>query len=590
MMQMQRFFLTFLSVRRRGQVALASAVFLFFISLAILSGLVSVASREVRNARVNLDAKRSYFVAEAGTEDVIYRIRRGKPVSGVETYTLGGAQATVTITDVTDGKDIVTTGIAAGAVRRISTSVREGTSGVGFLYGIQVSDGGLSMSNNARVNGSVYSNGNIVGSSGTVITGDAVVAGGIASSPTVEWPTHNADEAFATAATNRDVAQSFTATASGATARIAVYLGKTGAPSADLTLRLTADNGGKPATSDLASATIARATVGATPSWINIAFSSAPNLTSGTKYWIVLDYGTNNATNYWNWRKDATDAYAGNAGYTTSNWSSGSATWAAVGGDLAFRVWIGGTSTKIESMTIGNSSTGTGRANLFVSSTVHGSSCPNAYCIIDNPAREELPISDGLIQDWRDTAETKGGTCVPPQCDASGNLILTNGASASIGPIKIPGNLTVDNNAILTVTGVIWVVGEVQLSNNCIVRLSSGYGTLSGMIVSDGEIDISNNCVFQGSGQAGSHIMLLSAKNAPTDEVIDVSNGSVGVIYYAAHGLIHLSNNAAAKEATGYGITMDNNAVITYETGLGSTLFSTGPSGGWSIQSWQEIE
>jgi len=84
--------------------------------------------------------------------------------------------------------------------------------------------------------------------------------------------------------------------------------------------------------------------------------------------------------------------------------------------------------------------------------------------------------------------------------------------------------------------------------------------------------------------------MLLSDKNGPTDEVITVDNGSEGVIYYSTRGRIKFSNTATAKEATGYGITLDNTAVITYESGLANVNFSSGPSGSFSIEEWRETE
>lgn len=531
----------------------------------------------------------SYYVSEAGIEDATYRVKESLAYPASYTITVASSTATVTVTSNGSARVVDSAGDYGSNVRKLRALLDITTVNPDFFYGVQVGDGGLSMSNNAVVNGNVYANGSITGSNGSAITGDATVAGGIASTPTLEWPTHNADHSFATASTNRDIAQSFTATASGQLNRVSAYLGKTGSPTADITLRITADNSGKPATSDLASATIARTSVGTTPSWIDVSFSSPASLTSGTKYWIVLDYSANSGTNYWNWRKDTSDGYADNTGRYTDSWNSGSAVWTNVGGDLAFRVWIGGINTKIEGLTIGNATAGTGRANLFVDTSVHGSACPNAYCIVENPPRAEMPISDGVIQDWRD-AGAAGGTCGPPQCDTSGNFTLDNGASGSLGPIKIPGNLTLSNNAVLTVTGTIWVVGDVTLSNGSTVKLSPGYGSLSGAIVGDDDITVSNNCVFQGSGQAGSHIMFLSAKNTPTSTVISVDNNSLGVIYYASKGRINFSNNATAKEATGYGITLSNGATITYESGLANAQFSSGPGGAFQVKSWKETE
>src|SRR3989344_4141444 len=107
--------------------------------------------------------------------------------------------------------------------------------------------------------------------------------------------------------------------------------------------------------------------------------------------------------------------------------------------------------------------------------------------------------------------------------------------------------------------------------------------------ITDGDVSVSNGVTFFGSGQAGSYFMLVSAQNDPNGVVINISNNALGVIYYANNGKIHFSNNATAKEATGYGIELDNNASITYESGLANINFSSGPSGGWDIRSWQEV-
>ena len=108
--------------------------------------------------------------------------------------------------------------------------------------------------------------------------------------------------------------------------------------------------------------------------------------------------------------------------------------------------------------------------------------------------------------------------------------------------------------------------------------------------MTDGTVDVSNNCTFSGSGTAGSYIMITSAKNAPASQVMDISNNSSGAIFYAPHGRIHLNNNAAAKEVTAYGFDLDNGATITYESGLQSVQFSTGPSAGYEIKYWKQVE
>ena len=570
----------------KGQAALVGIISLILISLVVADGFTSLGVRQEYSSRNFLDSLRTYAAAESGIEDGLYRIKSGKNVPSSFNFSVGSSTAQVNISSVSSSqKEITSSGALSQSTRNLKASVTTGT-GTDFRYGVQVGDGGITMGNGAKVVGNVFSNGSIIGG---VVTGDATVAGGINNNPSVEWITEDVDQFFATTSASQDIAQSFVANNTGKANRVGVYLAKVGVPTADITLRLTADNGGKPSTVSLASVIIPRATVGATPSWITASFSSAPTVTNGVKYWIVLDYSVNSPINHWAWRKDSVNGYVGNTGRYANNWSSGTAAWVDTGGDLAFEVWIGGVNTKIDSVTIGDATSGSGHANLFVGSTIHGSSCPNQYCVVENPAREELPLSDGLIQDWRDEA-TAGGVCAPPVCDSSGNFNLTNNAVATTGPIKIPGDLTISNGARLNLSGTVYVEGNITLSNNCVIRLVQDYGPSSAVFLTDGNAVVSNNCIFSGSGTAGSYIMLLSAKNATTSTVMTISNNSSGVIYYAGKGKINFSNNATAKEATAYGIDLSNNAVITYETGLANLNFSSGPSGGWNINSWRETE
>jgi hypothetical protein len=324
------------------------------------------------------------------------------------------------------------------------------------------------------------------------------------------------------------------------------------------------------------------------PGWVAVPIDPAPSVTAGTKYWVVLDTSANSATNHWNWRKDASDGYAGHTGKTAGSWSAGGP-WTDAGGDLAFQTWVGGTNRKITNVEVGTAGSGDAHANLLENVTVRGSGCPNPYCIVDNLPHADLPILAATIAGWKSDA-VAGGVCGPPQCDGSGDFILTNGASGTIGPKKINGNLTLSNGATLIVAGTLWVAGDINLSNNCNVHLASSYGASSGVIVTDGTVTISNNCAFQGSGDPTSFILLLSDRDSVDEEIIVVDNNSVGVIYYSARGRIKFSNNAQAKEATAYGITLDNGATITYDSGLANLNFSSGPGGGFAIDEWREVE
>ncbi len=215
--------------------------------------------------------------------------------------------------------------------------------------------------------------------------------------------------------------------------------------------------------------------------------------------------------------------------------------------------------------------------------TVDNCSYGSLVMLNEEIASEPLPISNNDIQEWKTEAEA-GGTITGDHTYDSQN--------ASLGPVKITGNLTITNNSIVNITGTIYVQKDLIIDNNAIAKLDSEYGSLSGMVIADGKISFRNNGIAAGSGEEGSFIMLLSTNaslnaNSPA---IDVTNNTEGAIFYTNTGLIHLHNNINIKEATGYQVQLDNNAEVNYETGLENISFTSGPGGSWEAVNWREIK
>ncbi|MBI3305821.1 hypothetical protein HYZ82_01655 [Candidatus Nomurabacteria bacterium] len=368
-----------------GAAMLISVIFFLFISLAIISGLAIPSIRDFRSANMNLNSKQSYFLAESGSEDAIYRIKNGMAIGTNETITLDLNEATTTITDVdTSTKQIISLGDVSSYERKTNITLSAGV-GISFHYGIQVGQGGFQLSNNAGVNGNVYSNSDISGSNGSFITGDAFAVG--------------------------------------------------------------------------------------TVSGVNVG----------------------------------------------------------------------------------------GQTQTGVSS-------------------EDFPISDDQITTWKDEAAAEG-TIGSQTLSGTGNFL---------GPKKIQGNLTLSNSAELTVNGTLWITGNLTLSNNSIVRLAPQYGSGDSIIIVDGVSTLSNGSDFYGSGAAESYVILLSTSSSGSAVVL--SNNATAVILYAPNGTIQLGNSAQVKQITARTISLSNNAIINYEQGLISAAFSSGPSGGWVIDSWGESE
>ena len=211
----------------------------------------------------------------------------------------------------------------------------------------------------------------------------------------------------------------------------------------------------------------------------------------------------------------------------------------------------------------------------------------------DPVGHQDMPITQEQITEWKNEAAAGGEIA---------GYSLGSSNKDSLGPVKVNGNMSVGSSAELTMTGTIWVTGDLSLTSSAAVELASGYGSFSGVIVVNGKINVGSSVVFCGSEgykgggkcntSVGSYIMLLSTKNAPnpSDPAIEATSSTKTAILYASDGFIKLSSSSKLKEATGYGISMTSSAEVTYETGLADVRFSSGPGGSWEVTSWKEVE
>lgn len=410
--------------RNKGQAMLISVVFFLFISLAIISGLVSPSVREFKSATDLLRSRQSIFLSESAVEDSYFRLKNAKTIGSTNTVTLGGNSATATITDSGyNEKTISSLGDVSSRQRKSELVLSTGT-GVSFNYGIQAGVGGFVIGN-ATVNGNVYSNGTISGANGATVTGSA--------------------------------------------------------------------------------------------------FSAGP---------------------------------------------SGS----------------------INRVVVGQAGVGEARANSVTNSTVAG----NLYCQTGsgnnkscntsqpNPDPVGMPITQAMLDKWKSDAEL-GGTI-------SGDLTITS--PTTLGPKKITGNLAI--NSDVTITGTLYVVGNITTGNNVSITLSSTYGPTGGVIVTDGRVTLSNNAQFYGSGSTGSYVLLATTSTCPVGcsglNALEILNNVGAVLVNAQFGTAHLNNNVSLNEVVGNQIIIDNNATVNYTSGLANLSFTSGPSGGWNIKTWKEVK
>ncbi len=453
--------------QKQGQAALIAVMLMLAIMISAIFGASSLALRQAKVAEASTRARNAYFAAEAGVEDAVYRLKRGKNVTASFSLTINGATATTTVaTPIPSRKEISSSGNFGGALRG-AKSILITSSDVAFTYGVQVGNGGLEMENTSQVIGSVYSNGDIVGNNSPVSTGDAFAAG-------VSKIEHMTVNGSARAHLITDATVGINATSSG----------------------------------DISSVTVGR------------------------------------------------HAYA----------------------------------NRIIDSTIGQ--------NAYYQTSISGSSVGGSQ-FPATPAPAQLPtvpmpISDSALDSWEADAAAGGTISSPcPYQPANG---------ASIGPVKITCDVIIDGTKIVTMTGPLWITGNFDIKNTAQLKLASSFGAESGILVVDNpsnrttssKISVQNSAQILGSGTAGSYMMVVSRNNSAEsggdEDAIEIKNSSNAPIYYAPHGSLSIENSAALKEATAYKLEIKNSATVTYESGLMNVNFSSGPSGGWSIQEWREIQ
>lgn len=206
----------------------------------------------------------------------------------------------------------------------------------------------------------------------------------------------------------------------------------------------------------------------------------------------------------------------------------------------------------------------------------------------------ELPITDTQVEEWK--ADALAGGVIDSPCPYVINSDVT------LGPIKINCDLEIKNNPNVIIAGAVWVNGTITLSNTPTIQVDAGLTNKSVPIIADNPTDritsssitINNANEFIGNG-VNSYILLLSqnesAEQGGGEFAIEVGNSANGdLLLYAGHGEVRINNNASLKEVSAWRVRLKNSAEVIYETGLANTLFTSGPSGGYEIDSWTEVE
>lgn len=581
-----------------GYVIIGNVLFFAALSAALMTALMVPLTKSNEAVQGALSSNQAFITGNSAAEEALYRLKNSYDLGATEELVLGNATATIGVSSGSNEKTILIDAENNDFFRNLEIEASTGA-GVSFNYGLQAGRGGFDMAGGAVINGNVHSNGDITGSGAPRITGSAIVAN--QSNPAAHVMSESSfppsyEITFGGDSTpTQDVAQSFTvSTTSPLTAvRFNIKRTTTGWMN-DIDMYIVEDDGGSPDGSKLDETTIGTSQITTSFNNLTVPLASPLNLTPGNTYWVVLDTSTTWGAHY---ALAADNNIYANGVAQGGQWSNGSGgSWSDTspsGLDAYFAVYVGGDTGLIDGITIGESG-GEAWAHEVNNSYLHGdlycqaSFSNNQACDTSrpDPAEQPFPVSEGNIEDWKDEAEA-GGTI-------SGDVSYSGDDVDTIGPVRIDGDLSVGAGAELYIAGTVYVTGDIDVSGGAFVELDSSYGNNPGVIVSDGLVSMTGGGVFRGNGLPDSYILVLTTSDCHSDTcgsdtAITVSGGTDSVILNAQQGAVEFVGGANANQVTAYEVIMSGGTTVNYISGLADVNFASGPSGSWTIDSWEEI-
>ncbi len=176
-----------------------------------------------------------------------------------------------------------------------------------------------------------------------------------------------------------------------------------------------------------------------------------------------------------------------------------------------------------------------------------------------------------------------------------GNYYCVHDDPVTLGRQVINGSLYVGNHQTLTLTGDLYVTGNVIIDNDATVRVQpNAASTASWSIISEGVATVENGATLQGSGNPSSFLMVIVRSTATDaggeDPAIYASNNSTSVLFVAPNGMVKVKNLGHLRATVANVIKLGNNSDVTFNPNL--TNLYVPPSGtptvGVVSGSWRE--
>ncbi len=502
-----------------GYIVMTVVIFFIIISLTIIFGVITPMLTQAKNASQSFTSRESYFLAEAGIEDAVYKFKTGRKIDS-SIISLNGENITVAVEDIDGGKKVTASGNKSGTLRKVEARM-VGDAGVLFTNAIFTGNGGFNITGGSTVYGAVYSNGDIVGSGGSRIAnnglnlGDAVSATIISSSTnqtsgTAFPPTQEIRFGGRLDSNNiypQDMAQTFQVSTSDPLTAVRVYIKKSsGTGVNDITLRIADDNFGNPGKTTT-SVNLPNTQISTSFGYIAVTLTIPP-LTPGSTYWIVLDTTYQSENDYYTVGASV-NSYAGGIAKTgtyTNTIDNIFSDTSPPGLDAYFDVVVGSDTGVISGLSIDNDAWAYDISNATITGIPYCQigSGNNQACNTSraDPSPISFPISDQNISTWKGGITEEISPIISGGWTYTGNLTIGNTGTTTSTLKKVVGNLTLScNSATPANFGDVWVTGNIVVQGGCIfnanqvkvdgnVNISSDSGNIGALEVT-GNISIS---------------------------------------------------------------------------------------------------
>jgi Tfp pilus assembly protein PilX len=162
---------------QKGFAAIYITTLVLAIVFAVAVSAYIIAYSEQQISKNIVSSGQAYYASEAGIEDALLRVVQAMDLPSSYTLNVGDSTAQIEVSDLIGGtKTITSNGNDSNRLRKTQALYIISAEEINFYYGAQVGDGGMTMDNNSRVAGNIYSNGSVIASGRGYIDNTIVVA------------------------------------------------------------------------------------------------------------------------------------------------------------------------------------------------------------------------------------------------------------------------------------------------------------------------------------------------------------------------------------------------------------------------------